>query len=411
MHSELSVLQVTDLHKSFAIYAKPVDRLFEVISRRSRHRQYPALKGISFSVHPGEAVGILGQNGAGKSTLLKIIMGVLQPDQGQIDLRGRVAGLLELGTGFDLEVSGRENIRINGHLLGLSQQEIHQLTPRIIDFSELGQFINAPMKSYSSGMQMRLGFSIAFHSNPIAFVVDEALSVGDAKFQQKCMQHIRQYKQQGGSILFVSHDLNSIRMVCDRSLVLHQGELVFDGPSDLAVQAYYRVLAGAHPTFGDELSITEFNYGKKQVRIDKLTWRDPTRELVLPFSPGAQKIALVSGDTVELEVLLASDIEFDASIGILIRDRFGQDVFGLNTAMLDQALNLIAGGRRIVTFQLGIDLTPGAYTITLAVHTDTSHIDDCQHWWDNAVEFEVVGFRGESFSGLARLPCRVLIED
>lgn len=407
MHSEPPILKIIGLHKSFAIYAKPVDRLFEAISGRPRHRQYCALNGVSLSLHPGEAVGLVGENGAGKSTLLKMITGVLQPDHGEIQLSGRVAGLLELGTGFDVEATGRENIRINGHLLGLSQEEINRLAPSIIEFSELGQFIDAPMKSYSSGMQMRLGFSIAFHSRPAAFVVDEALSVGDAKFQQKCMQHIRDYKQQGGSILFVSHDLNAIRMLCDRSVVLHRGAVVFDGPSELAIQAYYRVLAGAHAEIGQELLPQEFNYGKKQVRVDRLVWRDMIRELVFPISTDSAKIVVASGDSVDLVISLVSDINFDASVGILVRDRFGQDVFGVNTALLGQVIKLKAGDSATLAFRLGLDLAPGRYTVTVAVHTDTSHIEDCQHWLDSLVEFEVVGFRNKPFSGLARLPCEL----
>ena len=409
MRSDSPVLEITGLQKSFAIYAKPVDRLFEALTGRSHHRQYQALNNVSFCLGSGESVGIVGENGAGKSTLLKVITGVLQPDQGEVTRTGRIAGLLELGTGFDVEATGRENIRINGHLLGLSQHEVEQLTSSIIEFAELGGFIDAPMKNYSSGMQMRLGFSIAFHSNPTAFVVDEALSVGDAKFQQKCMRHIREYKRKGGSILFVSHDLNAIRMLCDRTLVLHHGEVVFDGPSDLAIQAYYRVLSADPAANGESFSPENPDYGKQQVRIEHLVWRDSVRQITLPLPSDSAKITLSSGENVELTLHIVSDIEFNASVGILIRDRFGQDIFGVNTAMLGQFVGLKAGTRKSLAFKLGLDLAPGTYTATVAVHTDTNHVENCQHWWDNVVQFDIVGFRGLAFSGVARLPCSVLI--
>jgi len=420
MHSEEMIIRIRKLEKAFRIYARPADRLIEALGGGTRHRRHMALRGVSLDLHRGQAVGIVGANGAGKSTLLKIITGVLEPDAGEVMIAGRVAGLLELGTGFDTEASGRENIRINGHLIGMTAQEIDAATPQIIEFSELGQFIDAPMKNYSSGMQMRLGFSIAFHSSPAAFMVDEALSVGDVRFQQKCMQQIRDFKSRGGALIFVSHDLNAIRLLCDRTIVLSGGQAVFDGPSDTAIQMYYRTLAGDQTIDQSEEHIGNTNiYGKQQVRIERLQWRDENRQIDIPLAAKKKElihvnrsplIVVSSGEVIQLEIDLSSDIEIDSSVGVLIRDRFGQDMFGVNTGMLGHRLELLAGASATVRFQMTLDLSPGVYTMTVAAHTNTSHLENCQHWWDDAIEFEVAGYHGDPFSGVCRLPCQVTSE-
>jgi len=420
MHSNKIIIRIRDLEKTFSIYSRSVDRLVEALTGKIRHRRHMALRGVSFDVFEGQAIGIVGANGAGKSTLLKIITGVLEPDAGEVAIAGRIAGLLELGTGFDTEATGRENIRINGHLIGMTAQEIEAATPQIIKFSELGQFIDVPMKNYSSGMQMRLGFSIAFHASPAAFVVDEALSVGDVKFQQKCMQQIIDYKSRGGALIFVSHDLNAIRLLCDRTIVLSGGQAVFDGPSDMAIQTYYRTLAGTQETnqFSERVNNTKA-YGKQQVRIVRLQWQDDHRQVDLPLDLEEKEsihvnrspsIVVSSGEIIQVQIDLLSDIVIDSSVGVLIRDRFGQDIFGVNTAMLSHCLKLSAGESAKVRFQITLDLSPGFYTMTIAAHTNTSHLENCQHWWDNAIEFEVSGYQGNPFSGVCRLPCEVTSE-
>lgn len=423
MHSDPQaqpVLRVRELSKTFRIYAKPIDRLKEAFSSRSFHQTHKALDRISFDLAPGQALGLIGQNGAGKSTLLKLITGVLDSDAGSVTAAGRIAGLLELGTGFDPEATGRENIAINGHLLGLSSAEIEEITPQVIAFAELGPFIDTPLRTYSSGMQMRLGFSIAFHSRPKAFVVDEALSVGDARFQQRCMQKIREYKQSGGALLFVSHDLNAIRLLCDQAMVLHQGSVLFHGAPEEAVRIYYKTLAGsdAKPTdmSVEALAANTPTYGRGQVRIKSLTWLHAARTIEIfsdPSSaqshnqPQAESITVSSGDWAKLRLAMHSEIAFSASVGVLIRDRFGQDIFGVNTAMLELPVEFTPGQDRTIAFDLGLALAPGRYTVTVAVHTDTSHVHNCQHWWDNALEFEVIGFSGKPFSGVSRLDHRV----
>jgi len=418
MHSSSPVLSVKAVSKAFQIYAKPVDRLKEALWGGARHQTHQALKDISFELSPGEALGVIGQNGAGKSTLLKLITGVLDADSGSVTAAGRIAGLLELGTGFDPEATGRENIAINGHLLGLTQEEIESITPSVIDFAELGPFIDTPLRTYSSGMQMRLGFSIAFHSAPKAFVVDESLSVGDARFQQRCMQKIREYKQSGGALLFVSHDLNAIRLLCNQVLVLHQGGVLFHGSPEEAVRIYYKTLAGAEAqdSGASDSFANNPSYGRGEVVIKSLTWAHAARIIEISSNrsaatsseyAGPESITVSSGDSVQLQLTVHSAITFSASVGILIRDRFGQDIFGVNTAMLEQPVEFSPGQERTIGFELGLALAPGRYTVTVAVHTETSHVHNCQHWWDNALEFEVIGFSGKPFSGVSRLEHKV----
>src|SRR6056297_3437905 len=204
------MIHVNSICKNFYLYQKPVDRLKEIFLKRCFHREHHALKEVSFEVKQGETFGIIGENGSGKSTLLKIITGILLPDSGHFHVDGRITGLLELGTGFNHEFSGLENIYMNATYIGMEKQDIHKKLDAIIAFTELGEFIHEPIKTYSSGMLMRLAFSIAYHADPACFVVDEALSVGDAHFQQKCIKTLKDFKNSGGSIVFVSHDLNSV---------------------------------------------------------------------------------------------------------------------------------------------------------------------------------------------------------
>jgi lipopolysaccharide transport system ATP-binding protein len=241
--------------------------------------------------------------------------------------------------------------------------------------------------------------------------------VGDARFQQRCMQKIREYKESGGALLFVSHDLNAIRLLCYQVLVLHQGSVLFHGSPEEAVRVYYKTLAGAeaqHPAVSDLANNP--SYGRGEVVIKSLTWTHAARTIEIPSDRSiaksgdqlqAQSITVSSGDLVQLRLAIHSAIAFSASVGILIRDRFGQDIFGVNTAMLEQPVEFSPGQDRTIGFDLGLALAPGRYTVTVAVHTDTSHVHNCQHWWDNALEFEVIGFSGKPFSGVSRLEHKV----
>ncbi|MDH0156406.1 ABC transporter ATP-binding protein [Stutzerimonas stutzeri] len=387
------MLQVENVSKEFKLYTRPWHRLKELALRRSYHRRHKALDGISFSVASGETLGILGRNGAGKSTLLKILNGVLLPDSGAIQIGGRVTGLLELGTGFDPNLSGAQNIVSNGLLLGMSRQQIEERREAIISFSELGQFIDEPIRTYSSGMAMRLAFSIAIHADPEIFLIDEALSVGDGHFQQKCMRRIKEFRAKGGSIIFVSHDLNAVKMICDRAIVLSEGRVVADAPPEDAVNLYNQLLAGDDDEYADRLASTE-GYGTGDAIFEDISL----------MGEGSGTSILASGDTanLDLNVLAVENIE-DLAIGLMIRDRFGQDLFGTNSHYLGVPIRMRAGERKRFRYHFPMRLAPGKYTLTLALHQGADHTVSCYHWRDNAVSFEVAGIRGTFFGGVCDL--------
>ncbi|WP_346799142.1 ABC transporter ATP-binding protein [Halomonas sp. Bachu 37] len=391
-----SNIRVTALRKTFKRFAKPADRLKEVVTGRVRHEAHVALNDISFSVAPGEVLGVLGQNGAGKSTLLKLMTGVLLPDSGQIDIQGRVTGLLELGTGFNPELSGADNIIANALMLGMSRAEIEQRRDEIIAFSELGDYIHEPLRTYSSGMVMRLGFAIAIHADPACLLVDEALSVGDGYFQQKCMQRIRDFKAQGGSILFVSHDLNAVKILCDRAIVLDGGRIVLQGSPEEAVNVYNHIMARqSEEEEGRHLARQAQVFGTHDVVVEHATLSGQRS--------GANM--LTSGEMCDLYVTIRAQTACDdVALGMLIRDRFGQDIFGINTHERHGATALNAGETRTFHFAITATIAPGKYTVTLALHPGGQHLDKCYWWQDGALTFEVSGFSGPAFSGICELP-------
>lgn len=389
-------IRVNALRKTFKHFARPADRLKEALTGRSRHQVHVALDDISFRVAAGEVLGVLGKNGAGKSTLLKLMTGVLLPDSGHIDIQGRVTGLLELGTGFNPDLSGADNITANGLMLGMSHAEIEQQRSAIIAFSELGDFIHAPLRTYSSGMVMRLGFAIAIHADPACLLVDEALSVGDGYFQQKCMQRIRQFKQQGGAILFVSHDLNAVKVLCDRAIVLDGGRIVKQGTPEDAVNAYNHIMSGqSEDEESRHLSRQQGVHGNHQVVIEQaeLTGRQ------------SHATMLTSGETLDIHLTVrAYQAHDDIALGILIRDRFGQDIFGINTYQQQGPIALSSGDSCTLHLAIKAALAPGKYTVTLALHEGEHHLDECYWWQDGALAFEVSGFNGPDFSGICELP-------
>jgi lipopolysaccharide transport system ATP-binding protein len=242
MSSE-AIIEVKDLGKSFPIYDKPHHRLLQMMLRgRKWHREFVALRNVDFAVNRGETVGIVGRNGSGKSTLLQIICGTLSPSSGEVHVRGRVAALLELGAGFNPEFTGRENVYLNGTVLGLTRSQVEEKFDDILAFAEIGDFIDRPVKTYSSGMYVRLAFAVAIHVEPDLLVVDEALSVGDEAFQRKCFARIEQLRKQGCTILFVSHAASTVVELCDRAILIDHGEVLADGLPKAVVSRYQRML-------------------------------------------------------------------------------------------------------------------------------------------------------------------------
>jgi lipopolysaccharide transport system ATP-binding protein len=400
------MITVEHVTKQYRIYCRHSDRLRELLLRRKLHEVKVAVRDIDFTLEPGKVLGVIGRNGAGKSTLLKLVMGVILPEQGSIRLTGRVTGLLELGTGFNPELSGYDNIAFNAALLGMTPVEVAQQRQAIIDFSELGVAIQHPVRTYSSGMTMRLAFSIAIHANPSCLVVDEALAVGDAHFQQKCMQRIKDFRASGGAILFVSQDMNAVKVLCDRVIVLEEGAPVFTGTPDQAVNYYNRLIADMEteemslPTPPLPLSnplneeVARNSYGTGVVKFQGSSFRGLT-------SGGA---IVSSGEMSEFVFeMVAHEMLPSVTLGIMIRDRLGQDVYGTNTFFLERPLSFEVGERRSLAIRMAINLAPGHYTLTAALHDRDNHLTHCYHWCDNLMEFEVAGYIGPRFEGICRL--------
>jgi len=386
------MIQLLDVWKKYKYYRKPQDRLKEIIFRKPFHDELWVLKGINLELKKGEVLGIVGPNGAGKSTLLKVITGVTSPDKGYVKKEGRVVGLLELGTGFNYELTGYENIYVNASLLGLSRGEINRKLRSIIEFSELGDFIYKPLKTYSSGMVMRLAFSIAVHVDPECFIIDEALAVGDAHFQQKCFRKLKEHKEKGGSIIFVSHDMNAVKILCDRAILMNRGEIIEEGNPEAVTQAYYKLMASFES--GGNITFSQNGYGNFKAVI---------REVKMKNAVGyTNSFSSCDEVYVELKVEAREDLK-DVVAGILIRDRFGQDIFGINTYLLEKEIEL-KKGIYLLTFKLPLNLSPGKYTLTVALHRGMDHSQECYHWIDNAFSFEVSGFKKDQFVGVCYLP-------
>ncbi len=410
----MTLLQLSNINKHYKSYRKPIDRLKEIILKKPYHHSNQVLNDLSFSLNRGEAVAILGRNGAGKSTLLKILLGITLPDSGSLQIQGKITGLLELGSGFDEELSGIDNIQTNGLLIGMSSREIAQKKPAIIEFSELGDYINQPVRTYSSGMLMRLAFSIAIFADPDCFIVDEALAVGDASFQQKCIKKIAQFRKAGGALLFVSHDLNAVKMICERALVLDQGKLKFNGSTAAAVNYYNRLISKDsqaipnHPSNGstnspannlvDSLAMPSFGNNQAQITSAQLYQTDSHSQII------------TSGSRVTLKVSMqASQILNNVVLGFLIKDRFGQDIYGTNSHHLQQSINLNPAHSTSATFNLTMLLSPASYTLTLALHAGANHLDQCYFWSDNYLQFDIAGTKTHLFTGICSLPTQLEI--
>lgn len=412
------MITVEHISKHYRIYRRQSDRLRELLLRRKLHEVKTALQDIHFSLNAGQVLGVIGRNGAGKSTLLKLVMGVVLPDQGSVTLSGRVTGLLELGTGFNPELTGLDNIAFNAALLGMTPSEVAQKRQDIIDFSELGTAINDPVRTYSSGMIMRLAFSIAIHANPACLVVDEALAVGDAHFQQKCMRRIKDFRDSGGAILFVSHDMNAVKVLCDRAIVLEQGAAVFSGTPDQAVNYYNRLIADMEP---QEMSLSQpvpLSASLSPIALSDNAQNNSYGTGAVKIQ-GARIVGLTSGGAIVSsgEVadfvfdLVATETLASVTLGIMIRDRLGQDVFGTNTYNLKCPLSFSAGERRTVSIRMAVNLAPGQYTLTAALHDNDNHLTHCYHWCDNLMAFEVAGYIGTQFAGICRLEPSVHMKD
>ncbi|MCK4794987.1 MAG: ABC transporter ATP-binding protein [Desulfobacteraceae bacterium] len=401
---------INNLGKKYKRYPSNWARLAEWLTggQYCIHEDRWALRGMSFEVESGEAVGIVGQNGAGKSTLLKILIGTTQPSEGTMEIKGRVAGLLELGMGFHPDFTGRENAIMACQMTGMSSQEMQTLLPEIEGFSELGDYMDQPLRVYSTGMQMRLAFSAATALRPEILIVDEALSVGDVYFQHKCMRRIRSFKEKGTTLLFVSHDPGAVKSLCDRALLLDEGVLIRDGEPD-AVLDYYNGMI-AKKTKDEEIRQVETELGRTITRSGS----DEAHVLNVEMfdETGRPARAFRVGDNVRINchIIFNNSME-NPTVGILIRDRLGNDVFGTNTYHLEIGEHSYKAGESAnVVFYLPLNLGCGNYSLTVAVHTRDTHLEDNYDWWDQCLVFQVIPNDSFSFIGLAAIPVEVTIQ-
>lgn len=388
------VLEVKNITKIYKIYKNNIDRLKEIFFKKKYHKEFVANKDITFDLYKGETLGIIGVNGAGKSTILKIIAGVTEPTSGIIIRHGRVTALLELGTGFNPQLSGYENIFLNGTLIGMTYKECKEKIDDIIAFSELGDYINEPVMTYSSGMSMRLAFSIAIFSEPEILIVDEALSVGDAHFSAKCTKALKQKKAQNMSIIYVSHDLNSLKLLCDRIVLLNDGEIVKEGEPETVVNTYNFLISKLNESEISPKDKDANSFGTFDAQIQKVTIE----------GENSQGDIVSSGEKVNIKIYIKSykDLK-DKTVGIMIRDKFGQDIFGTNTFHHNMPIDFEKDQRYIITFSMPLNIGIGKYSITAAIHSQDQHIDNCSHWIDHAAQFEVAGIVGHLFAGICRL--------
>ena len=390
------VLEVKQVSKVYKIYQNSFDRLKEIFTKNAYHKTFVANDDISFELFEGETLGIVGVNGAGKSTILKIIAGVIEPTVGEVIRHGRVTALLELGTGFNPEMSGYDNIYLNGTLIGMTKKEIDSKIKDIIEFSELGDYIYEPIKSYSSGMSMRLAFSIAIFSQPQILIVDEALSVGDAHFQAKCTKALRDRKKENMSIIYVSHDLNSLKLLCDRVILLNGGKVVEEGNPEEVINSYNFLIS--------KLSDNQENMSIKKGENNSFGTFDVEITNAQIKGEKSRSNLISSGENARIIIELKSNIDIeDLNVGMLIKDKFGQDIFGTTSKNLGVVYQLNKNKNYTITFTLPLDIGSGKYSLSIALAVGENHLDYCLHWLDFATNFEIAGNHGNIFTGIVKL--------
>src|SRR5690242_3823959 len=353
----MPALRVESISKQYRIYNRPSDRLKETVTRGrwKAHREFWALQDISFEVERGTTTGIIGPNGSGKSTLLQIITGTLEPTHGTVAHEGRIAALLELGAGFNPEFTGIENVFMNASLLGLSSTETERLLPQIESFAEIGDFIYQPIKTYSSGMQLRLAFATAIATSPDILIIDEALAVGDAVFQHRCLRRIKEMQESGTTILFVSHDPAAIRALCTRAILLNHGQMLADGAPPDVLNRYQKIIMARQQAFEASQSSNErataetdllqiepaplsylFRHGDRSaevLQVELLNASDERVELVETGEPLTVRVVYVAH----------ADLE-DVVCGFLIRNRHGIHIYGTNTELQQVTSGRISNG-------------------------------------------------------------------
>jgi len=379
-------ISVRNVEKIYKLYEKPSDRLKETFGLvKNRHKEHYALNGVSFDIHQGETVGIIGTNGSGKSTILKIITGVLNPTRGEVVTNGRISALLELGAGFNMEYNGIENIYLNGTMMGFSEKEIEARIPEILKFADIGDYVYQPAKTYSSGMFVRLAFAVAINIDPEILIVDEALSVGDVFFQAKCYHKFEEFKNNGKTIIFVSHDLSSISKYCDRVFLLNKGNLLGEGNAKEMIDAYKRVLVGQYevPTmpFNSEkdsenlLTDGELNaaalqaMGQNPDKLEYGTKQAEIKEFFITDDKGVRTTAVIKGSKFTIHMKVEFKERLIAPIfAFSFKNIRGTEITGTNSMIEKAFLEPVeAGAVKEITFEQDMSLQGGEYLLSLGV--------------------------------------------
>lgn len=365
-----SAVVVDGLWKSFRLYREKNQYLKSTLltGKRARYEEFWALKDVSFIIPEGSTFGIIGTNGSGKSTLLKCLTGILSPDKGNISTNGDVAALLELGAGFHPDLTGRENIFLNGAILGMTNKQIEQRYDDIVEFSELGRFIDTPVKNYSSGMTVRLGFSIAINVDPEILVIDEVLAVGDESFQQKCREKIEDFRQRGKTIILVSHGLSDVANICDQVAWLDQGQLRDIGPAVEIVSKYNALSHHAEPVQQEERGE---RWGTREVEI---------QEVFLSDDAGNRITSIESGQSVQLNCIFNSSIDLkSAAFAYGITDIHGTVLWGTNSKVQGVPFSIPRGqGNNSITIP-HLQLLEGTYDLSVAI-ADGAYSHEYDHW-------------------------------
>jgi len=400
----MGTLVVANVGKAYKRYPGKWSRALEWISGRPRHDKTWVLRDISFSVNPGEAVGIIGVNGAGKSTLLKIITGTTQATTGSVSIQGRVAALLELGMGFHPDFTGRQNVFTAGQLLGLRADEIAVCMPAIEAFAEIGDYIDQPVRMYSSGMQIRLAFSVATAVRPDILIVDEALSVGAAYFQHKSFSRIREFREQGTTLLIVSHDRSSIQSLCGRAILLERGFVIKDGNPEEVMDFYNAIIAEKENATVEvrrlEDGRVQTSSGTGEARVESIALLNEDDEAVEFINVG-QSVQL------KVEIRIHADLP-ELVFGYMIKDRLGQPVFGTNTHHLGGDMRHLAKGDRLtLVFSFPANIGLGSYSVSTALHVADTHLAANYEWRDLALMFNVVNLNRNQFVGVSWIPPQV----
>jgi len=427
----MTIIQADRLSKCFRIYRRPSDHLKELLSfgKRSHHEAFWAVKDVDLHVERGCCLGLIGENGSGKTTLLRMLAGVIRPTSGSVAVHGRVSALLELGAGFNPEFTGRENIYLNASILGFTDAETRQRIPSIEKFAEIGEFVDRPVKTYSSGMFVRLAFAVAIHMDPAILIVDEALSVGDIFFQQRCIRRIQQLKQDGVTIVFVSHDLGAVRSLADRTIWMEHGKVVLEGKTDDVVSKYLAAMLtrgrkeimdddamGKPLAEASELDIPEEAMSRIPGFIEDIPNIDHrfgnrhayVRGIGVFGEEGNRLTSVGQGDRIciRISVEFVSTVEHP-NIGFMLRNRLGQDVTGTNAIFEGERLHRAHHGDRLsVDFILDLPyLQAGFYYLSPAVADGMLDQYDMCDWIDNACAIEVIE-RTNTYGHL-RVPMRV----